>query len=165
MPMFEEWTIGRSGKPELHPSQPYLIVECSIAKVFYGQNIYGGPEDFEGSVTLLMALLEKLPGVRLPAAKLWHVCRVDWAECFALPYQAIQEFFEGLRHTYATMALMAGVNPAYIAAARPRQREDGVRGICQVDRRRGQVQGEKPDERLAQCHSRVTGHAQASVNR
>lgn len=98
MPMFEEWTLGRSGKPELHPSQPYLIVECSIAKVFYGQNIYGGPEDFEGSVTLLIALLEKLLGVRLPAARLWHVCRVDWAECFALPYQAIQEWFEGLRN-------------------------------------------------------------------
>ena|SRR6476659_10084842 len=42
-PMRDDWRRGRSGRPELCPSEPYIVVECSLAKVFNGQNIYGEP--------------------------------------------------------------------------------------------------------------------------
>ena len=40
-PMYEDFAKTRNCKPELRPSPPYLIVECSVGKAFNGQNIYG----------------------------------------------------------------------------------------------------------------------------
>ena len=97
-PMYEDCTKSPSGKPEWHPCPPYLIVECSIAKTLNGQNIYGVIEDMQAACEQLRQLLEELLDVRLPPTSNWTVQRVDWAECFQLPYQAVQEFFEGIYH-------------------------------------------------------------------
>ena len=97
-PMYEDFVVSKSGKPELHPSPPYLIVECSIPKAMHGQNIYGVIEDMQTACESLRALLESLLGVALPHTRNWTVQRVDWAESFQLPDQAVQEFFEGIYH-------------------------------------------------------------------
>lgn len=97
-PMYEDCTKSRHGKPEWHPSEPYLIVECSVAKAFHGQNIYGVLENLQEASERLRLLLEKLMHTPLPHTRHWTVQRVDWAENFQLPYQAVQEFFEGIYH-------------------------------------------------------------------
>jgi II/X family phage/plasmid replication protein len=97
-PMYHDWEKSKSGKLELHPSRPYLIIECSIPKAFHGQNIYGAIEDFQDACARLQGLIERLTGVTLPPVAKWVVQRIDWAENFALPYQAVQEFFEGVYH-------------------------------------------------------------------
>lgn len=97
-PMFEDCTRSKQGKPEWHVSPPYLVVECSVPKAFHGQNIYGAMEDFQEACERLHGLLQRLLGVPLPPAGNWTVQRIDWAENFQLPYQAVQEFFEGIYH-------------------------------------------------------------------
>lgn len=97
-PMYEDCTKSKQGKPEWHPSQPYLIVECSVGKAFHGQNIYGVIENMQEASERLRALLEQLLGVRLPHTSNWRVQRIDWAENFQLPREAIPEFFEGIYH-------------------------------------------------------------------
>lgn len=97
-PMYEDCTKSKSGKPEWHVSDPYLIVECSVAKAINGQNVYGVIEDMQGACERVRTLLQQLLGVTLPPTANWTVQRVDWAENFQLPYQAVQEFFEGIYH-------------------------------------------------------------------
>lgn len=97
-PMYEDCVRSRSGKPEWHPSPPYLVIECSIPKAFHGQNVYGAIEDFHGACERLHGLLQRLLGVPLPSVDGWTVQRIDWAENFQLPFQAVQEFFEGIYH-------------------------------------------------------------------
>ena len=97
-PMYEDCQKSKSGKPEWHVSPPYLIVECSIPKAMHGQNVYGVVEDLQTACENVRTLLQKLMGVELPHTAKWTVQRVDWAESFQLPYQAVQEFFEGIYH-------------------------------------------------------------------
>lgn len=97
-PMYEDCTRSKSGKPEWHPSPPYLVIECSIAKAFHGHNVYGAIEDLQEAAERLRNLLQGLLGIPLPHTRGWTVQRVDWAENFQLPYQAVQEFFEGIYH-------------------------------------------------------------------
>lgn len=97
-PMYEDCTKSKSGKPEWHPSPPYLVIECSIAKAFHGHNVYGAIEDLPQAAEHLRNLLQQLLGIPLPPTDNWTVQRVDWAENFQLPFQAIQEFFEGIYH-------------------------------------------------------------------
>ena len=97
-PMYEDCSKSASGKPEWHPSPPYLVIECSIAKAFHGQNVYGVIDDIQTASEHLRTLLETLLGTPLPPTANWTVQRVDWAENFQLPYQAVQEFFEGIYH-------------------------------------------------------------------
>lgn len=97
-PMYEDCSKSRSGKPEWHVSPPYLIVECSVAKAFNGQNVYGVVENMQEACERLRTLLQQLLGAPLPPTANWTVQRVDWAENFQLPYQAVQEFFEGIYH-------------------------------------------------------------------
>lgn len=97
-PMYEDYVKTKGGKPELHQSPPYLIIECSIPKAFHGQNIYGVIEDLHCASDRLKDLLQRLLDVPLPPSLHWIVQRVDWAENFQLPFQAVQEFFEGIYH-------------------------------------------------------------------
>jgi II/X family phage/plasmid replication protein len=98
-PMYTEFvcTSGK-GAPKEEPCPPYLLVECSIPKALYGQNIYGSIEDLQSSCIALQALLEKLLSIELPTMADWRVQRADWAENFNLSYDAIQEYFEGIPH-------------------------------------------------------------------
>jgi II/X family phage/plasmid replication protein len=95
-PMREEFILNKNGRPELHACEPYIILECSAGKVFYGQNIYGNVVDFQATCQALIDKIGELLTVTLPKAKQWVVRRVDWAENYALPFVAIQEFFEGI---------------------------------------------------------------------
>lgn len=97
-PMYEDCTKSKSGKPEWHPSPPYLVIECSIAKAFHGHNVYGAIENLQTAAERLRDLLQGLLGIPLPPTRNWTLQRVDWAENFQLPYQAVQEFFEGIYH-------------------------------------------------------------------
>lgn len=92
-PMREEWTREGTRRPQRRPSEPYIVVECSVAKVFNGQNVYGGPPEFRKACTDLVVLLEQLLGLDLPPASAWVVRRVDVAESYRLPFIAVQEFF------------------------------------------------------------------------
>lgn len=94
--MREEYISGGKGKIELVMCEPYVLIEASLHKAFYGHNIYGGPTDFKQSCRDFVALVEELLEVDLPLADIWQVRRVDWAEMFRLPFVAIQEFFEGM---------------------------------------------------------------------
>ena len=95
-PMREDYILNKNGRPELHACTPYIILECSASKVMNGQNIYGNVVDFQATCQMLIEKISGLLGVTLPKAKMWIVRRVDWAENYALPFVAIQEFFEGI---------------------------------------------------------------------
>lgn len=97
-PMYEDCTKSKHGKPEWHPSPPYLVIECSLPKAFYGQNIYGAIEDLQSATERLKTLLQQLLGTPLPPVSSWTVQRIDWAENFRLPFEAVQEFFEAIYH-------------------------------------------------------------------
>lgn len=95
-PMYEDCQKSKSGKPEWHPSPPYLIVECSIAKASHGQNVYGVIDDMATACERLRAMLEQLLDTTLPSTANWTVQRVDWAENFQLPYLAVKEYFDSI---------------------------------------------------------------------
>lgn len=54
----------------------------------------------------------------------WTVQRVDWAESFQLPYQAVQEFFEGIYHVAFPRRKMQkyGNESIFVPAPPPRSR-------------------------------------------
>lgn len=90
-----------NGTPQLFPTEPYIEVEASVHKVFFGQNIYGGFTDFHQAVALFIDLLGLIMAQDtnlLPSANRWTVTRIDWAEMFALTPAAIEEFFKGISH-------------------------------------------------------------------
>lgn len=95
-PMREDYVLNKNNKPELHPCPPYVVIECSAAKVMNGQNIYGNPVGFQDTCQRLLDRIGKMLDVSFPPADRWWVRRVDWAEIYALPFAAIQEFFEGI---------------------------------------------------------------------
>ena len=95
-PMRDDYILNKNGRPELHACEPYIILECSAAKILNGHNIYGNPVDFQATCQALVDKIAGLLGVTLPKAARWIVRRVDWAENYALPFVAIQEFFEGI---------------------------------------------------------------------
>lgn len=97
-PMYEDCSKSKSGKPEWHVSPPYLVIECSLGKVFYGHNVYGVIENLQDASERLRDLLQQLLAAPLPHSDKWTLQRVDWAENFHLPFQAVQEFFEGIHH-------------------------------------------------------------------
>ena len=97
-PMYTDFRQAKNGRVEEHPSPPYVIVECSVPKAMHGQNVYGVIEDMQTACENVRTLLQQLIGIELPHTGNWTVQRVDWAESFQLPYQAVQEFFEGIYH-------------------------------------------------------------------
>lgn len=97
LPKNEDWVIGKNGKPELHPCEPYLLVEASVHKAFYGHNVYGGPTDFQKTCSDFVVLLEELLEIELPPARQWTVHRVDVALVYRLSKPACKEFFDGVQ--------------------------------------------------------------------
>lgn len=99
--MREEY-INHNGRPELIPSPPYVVVEASLHKFFFGQNIYGDTTNFRFLVwrfiDALGVLLADDPEL-LPSADRWTVHRVDLAEVYALTPNAIGEFFQGISNS------------------------------------------------------------------
>lgn len=97
IPKYEDYIIGKQGRPELHPCEPYLLVEASAHKVMHGHNVYGGPTDFRAAASNLVSLVEKLLDTDLPSSYGWTVHRVDVANVFRLSKPACKEFFEGVQ--------------------------------------------------------------------
>ena len=106
--MRKDWVSGPTGRTELIDCDPYILVETSLHKVFYGQNIFGQIEGFRERCRLFVDLLGELfgcpvdmfgdPQGALPSADRWQVRRVDWAEVYRLRPAAISEFFRGISH-------------------------------------------------------------------
>lgn len=106
--MRKDWVSGPSGRTEQVDCDPYILVETSLHKVFYGQNVFGQVENFGERCRLFIDLLGELfrcpvdkfgdAQEALPSARLWQVRRVDWAEVFRLRPAAIAEFFRGISH-------------------------------------------------------------------
>ncbi len=116
----EEWMPSPRGVPELCPCAPRIEVEASLHKFFYGQNVYGSPEDFQTRCGVFVDLLGDLLGAdqdMLPSAAKWTVHRVDWAEVFRLTPAAIAEFFRGISHCKfprrSAKSAKYGVNAVY----------------------------------------------------
>ncbi len=97
-PMYTEFVSKGKGSPREEDCPPYLIVECSVPKALYGQNVYGSINELGAACGELHKLLEHLLEIELPDMADWRVQRVDWAETFDLPFLAIQEYFEGIPH-------------------------------------------------------------------
>lgn len=104
----EDWIANRSGKLEQIPCKPFVLVEASIHKFFYGQNIYGNPTGFQELCRVFINMLgEMLAGddynhsdryKLFPDPAKWEVRRVDWAEMFTLTQAAQAEWFRALKN-------------------------------------------------------------------
>lgn len=97
----EDWIVDKKGRPQQVPCDPYVIVEASYHKFFYGQNIYGNPTNFQELSRLFINMLGELLGGDheiFHEAEKWQVRRVDWAEMFRLTKPAQDEFFRALKN-------------------------------------------------------------------
>lgn len=98
--MRQEWaTVG--GRLDLYPCQPYILLEFSLHKFFYGQNVYGSVVGFRDRCALAINLIAELlesDADLFPRIDLWTVRRVDWAEMYRLSPAAIAEFFRSISH-------------------------------------------------------------------
>lgn len=97
----EDWVIDNNGKLQQMPCNPYVIVEASYHKFFYGQNIYGNPTNFQEMSRLFINMLGELLGGDFEIfhdANKWQVRRVDWAEMFRLTQAAQAEFFRAIKN-------------------------------------------------------------------
>ena len=106
----EDWIASRTGKLEQVACNPFVLVEASVHKFFYGQNIYGNPDNFQELCRIFVNMLGEMfagdsyqgdmigsHGLFTEAAN-WQVRRVDWAEMFRLPQAAQAEFFRALKN-------------------------------------------------------------------
>lgn len=104
----DDW-VSVNGKIQQMPCAPFVMIEGSIHKFFYGQNIYGNPVGFQERCRMFINMMGELLGGEkyreatfdggmgfFHAAEKWQVRRVDWAEMFRLSKSAIGEFFQGL---------------------------------------------------------------------
>lgn len=84
--------VAGSDRHQMRPCSPFLRIEGSVHKALVGHNVYGGPETFSASVCWFLAHIAADLSVELPEASTWLLRRVDWAECYELPYEAIEEY-------------------------------------------------------------------------
>lgn len=103
----EEW-VNLGGRLDLMPCKPHVVIEASLHKFFFGQNVYGSPERFIDSVCMFVELVSELLDLKKGLfgdahsmfldARRWEVRRVDWAEVYQLTPPMIVEFFRGISH-------------------------------------------------------------------
>jgi II/X family phage/plasmid replication protein len=80
-----------------NPCAPYVVIEGSVHKAMLGHNLFGGPCELLPACQWLVADVAGRLGVTLPAAQLWEVARVDWAEVYDLGrFVACEEYVSGL---------------------------------------------------------------------
>lgn len=147
--VFGEATVGR-GKPpttRLVPCDPYVVIEGSIHKALLGHNVYGGPSAFDPAVRWFLDRVGSLLGVELLPAVEWEVQRVDWAEAFELPYEAIEEYISSLNaatyprrrvHRYGRQAIFS---PGHTTAVKAYHK--GPEFACHDRRRLGRLWAEE----------------------
>ena len=103
---------------------PYLWLEGSVHKALLGHNVHGGPSDVLAPCSWFVEDLSDRLGVRLPPAAEWLTMRVDWAEIFRMPSEAISAFVRSLNscefprrsvHRYGDESLLS---PGYTSAVK-----------------------------------------------
>ena len=67
----------------------YIKVECSLHKLLFNHNVYGGPTEIKASILYLIRFLEEKTGLSLPVHQLWEVERIDVAKIFVFNTYAI----------------------------------------------------------------------------
>lgn len=58
--MRKDWVSGPSGRTEQVECDPYILVEVSLHKFFYGQNVFGQVENFGELCRMFIDLLGEL---------------------------------------------------------------------------------------------------------
>lgn len=61
--MRKDWVVGPTGRTEQVDCDPYILVETSLHKVFYGQNVFGQVENFQERCRLFVDLFGELFGL------------------------------------------------------------------------------------------------------
>jgi II/X family phage/plasmid replication protein len=97
LPKYEEYVLNKSGRPELAPCEPYVLIEASVHKILLGHNVYGGPTDFAKACSSFVELVGEQLGVVFAPSRYWTVHRVDVAETFRLSMTQCKEFFQGVQ--------------------------------------------------------------------
>ncbi|MFZ6813346.1 phage/plasmid replication protein, II/X family [Undibacterium sp. Rencai35W] len=97
IPKYEDWIVNKNGRPELVPTEPYLLIEASVHKIFHGHNVYGGSTNFLQVCRDFVAFVSELLDTDLPHADIWTVHRVDVALVYRLSKPACKEFFDGIQ--------------------------------------------------------------------
>lgn len=70
--------------PEKQKSLPYIVVECSLHKLFLGHNVIGGSCRIKKSIHYLVGLLQDIMNVNLPCHFDWIIERIDIAYIYDL---------------------------------------------------------------------------------
>lgn len=81
------------------PCEPYLIVECSLNKLFLGHNVFGGSDDFK-QFELLVLFLSSEFAVTLPSWHNWVIRRLDYALNFNLGDFNTRRYIVNLSNSY-----------------------------------------------------------------
>ena len=97
IPKYEDYVMGKNGRPDFARCEPYILIEASVHKIFVGHNVYGGSSDFQKVTSEFIHLLEDQLNVELPPARNWTVHRVDVALVYRLSKPACKEFFDGMQ--------------------------------------------------------------------
>ena len=95
----ERGAVKRKGvriPPVLVPCRPYMTVEGSVHKARCGQNVWGGPEAVVPAIRWFVDAVGRQLGVRLPDGGAWEIRRLDWAECYELQPEEIENYILGL---------------------------------------------------------------------
>lgn len=89
----------KKGVAERIGSEYYIIVECSVNKLFYGHNVYGGSNDIR-QLSLLIKLLEEGLSCSMPEASEWKIVRLDYSENFVIGEKNVYNFIVNLSNSY-----------------------------------------------------------------
>lgn len=97
----ERWVNNPDYKfPILEQCPPYLVMECSLHKIMFGHNVFGGSDDLLYSFKYLLQLITSKLNLRLPSIDNWYVLRIDYAKPFLLPNVTnVKEYIRGLKNT------------------------------------------------------------------
>jgi II/X family phage/plasmid replication protein len=65
-------------------SKKYLVIECSVAKMRNGHNVYSDFYSIKDDIFFMINTIEKILNVKLPCWYLWQVLRVDVSQNYVL---------------------------------------------------------------------------------
>lgn len=83
--MREQWVYKHDlGYPEKVSTKPYIEIECSVHKLLYGHNLYGGIDNLKVAVHYVVNFCSDALEVDLPCFQEWEIVRVDYARNFNL---------------------------------------------------------------------------------
>jgi len=77
-------------------SRSYFIVECSIHKLIFAQNVVGGIDEFQKSCYLLIKFLEKTLNIELPNYLDFEVERIDYSKNYYIEKDEKIHYLRGL---------------------------------------------------------------------